>query len=176
MPQGKSAVKKVRRFRAVPQVTPEKDSAGRARPIRKAVSNRSKRQHQIAEELEPVQNAPERYSSASFARRVKERTEELGLSQRQVAQRADIDPSFLTRITSGERNAPSDDVIERLARALEMPTLDLFLEAGRIPKLNEGVKRALPAFIDAAGELSEGQIRAVLSTLEFIRKKGRMKQ
>jgi transcriptional regulator with XRE-family HTH domain len=107
---------------------------------------------------------------------LKERAEELGLSQRQVAQRAEIDPSFLTRIISGERNPPSDDVIERIARALEMPTLDLFLEAGRIPKLKEGVKRALPAFIDAAGELSEDQIRTVFATLDFIRNKGQTKQ
>jgi len=125
--------------------------------------------HQISEDLDRVQTSPERYSSASFARRIKERAEELGLSLRQVAQAAEIDPSFLTRIISGERNAPSDEVLERLALALKMPTLDLFLEAGRIPKLGEGVRRALPAFIDAAGDLSEDQIRTVFAMLNFIR-------
>src|SRR5262245_33662486 len=104
----RSKVNKVRRSPTSPVRGPEKDPVNT--PSRKAVLRRSKRQP-IAEGLEPVRNTSERYSSASFARRVKERTEELGLSQRQVAQRAEIDPSFLTRITSGERNPPSDDVI-----------------------------------------------------------------
>src|SRR5262245_26269564 len=130
---GKSPLKKAPRPESSSGARAEKDAVNR-RNRTAASTRRLKRQLQIAKELEPVQNTSERYSSASFARRVKERTKELGLSQRQVAQRAEIDPSFLTRITSGERNPPSDDVIERLARALEMPTLDLFLEAGRIPK------------------------------------------
>lgn len=139
------------------------------RPPRPRAGTRGKRVHQISEELHPARDRVAKHVSESFVRRIRERGEELSLSLRQIAQRAEIDPSFLTRIISGERNAPSDEIIERLADALEMPPLALFLEAGRVPKLQDGVRRALPAFIDAAGHLSEDQIRTVLEMLHFIR-------
>jgi len=165
----KRAVKERIKRVPLPGAVHSGEAEGQPKRRGNAVRTRAKRAHQIDEDLERVQTSPERYSSASFARRIKERAAELGISLRQVAQGAEIDPSFLTRIISGERNAPSDEVLERLALALKMPTLDLFLEAGRIPKLGDGVRRALPAFIDAAGDLSEDQIRTVFATLNFIR-------
>src|SRR5215469_7204844 len=104
---GKQAVKN-RKQGTFPGGTASDDTQQHGKPVRKGPSGRSNRKHQIGEDLMSAEQVSERHGSASFARRIKERADELGLSLRQVAQRAEINPSFLTRIISGERNAPSD--------------------------------------------------------------------
>lgn len=103
----------------------------------------------------------------SFGRRIERRAIELRLSLRQVAARADMDPSFLSRIVVGERNPPSDEIIERLATALELPSVELLLEAGRVPQnLPDGTRSALPQFFRLTSNLQPDEIQRVLNALE----------
>src|SRR5262249_24573057 len=113
-----------------------------------------------------LRDESQQYNRESFSRRLKQRATELGLSFRQVAQRAGIDPSFMTRIVATDRNPPSDENIEKLAKALELPTEELYVYAGRIPAgVNDCVRRVLPVFFRVAQPLSEEQLMALL---EFI--------
>src|SRR5215470_7183979 len=80
-----------------------------------------------------LRDESQQYNRESFSRRLKDRASELGLSFRQVAQKAGIDPSFLTRIVATDRNPPSDENIEKLATALDMSKEELYVCAGRIP-------------------------------------------
>ena len=104
----------------------------------------------------------------SFGRRIKRQAQELGLSLRQIAEIVEMDPSFLSRIVAGTRNPPNDELIEHLAKALQMPPEELLVEAGRIPELPEGTRKALPDFFRASKDLSESQIRTVLTVLETL--------
>lgn len=48
-----------------------------------------------------------------------------GLSLRDVAQRSEVDHAYIHRLETGAKEAPSEEVIERLARALTPPERDL---------------------------------------------------
>ena len=67
-----------------------------------------------------------------FIRLVREEMAKQGLSLRELGERADLSPSFLSRILSGSRNLPSGAELLRIAKALgiEKPRV-LFAEAGR---------------------------------------------
>lgn len=62
-----------------------------------------------------------------FGIRIKELRKQKGLSQEKLANMADIDRTYLPTIEKGERNV-SIEVVERLAKALEVKIKDLFDE------------------------------------------------
>ncbi|RJX22302.1 MAG: XRE family transcriptional regulator [Desulforudis sp.] len=70
-----------------------------------------------------------------FGRAVAALRERLGLSQKELAQRAGITPSHLSRIESGDR-MPGEEIIARLAESLNAP--GFFLIAGLL--VPEGMK------------------------------------
>jgi transcriptional regulator with XRE-family HTH domain len=53
------------------------------------------------------------------------------LTQRQVAERVPMSAANLSRIENGEQGPPSDEVIEGLARALDVDATELLALAGR---------------------------------------------
>ena len=65
--------------------------------------------------------------------RAKRETMKLGL--RELARLIDISPTYLSRIELCHERAPSDEVILKLAEALEIPLPDIFISAQRVPKL-----------------------------------------
>ena len=80
-----------------------------------------------------------------------------GLRREEVAQRANISPTWYTWLEQGRGGAPSVDVLDRIARALALTDVErehLFLLAlGRMPKAryqkNEGVTPRLQRVLDA---------------------------
>ncbi|HTT83615.1 MAG TPA: helix-turn-helix transcriptional regulator [Rhizomicrobium sp.] len=80
-----------------------------------------------------------------------------GLRREEVAQRANISPTWYTWLEQGRGGAPSVDVLDRIARALVLTDVErehLFLLAlGRMPKAryqkNEGVTPRLQRVLDA---------------------------
>ena len=62
-----------------------------------------------------------------FGNRIKELRKQKGFSQEKLANLADIDRTYLPTIEKGERNV-SIEVVERLARALDVKVKDLFDE------------------------------------------------
>ena len=91
-----------------------------------------------------------------FRRLVEERMREEGLSLRAVAERAGLSPSFLSRILSGERGLPPNEILLDLARALGVdPPALLLVQAERIPT------RSL-------GELSDKDMQQVLKSIQSL--------
>jgi transcriptional regulator with XRE-family HTH domain len=61
-----------------------------------------------------------------LGRRLRARREELGLSTRQLAERADIDDATVVRIEQGAFAAPRPDKLSRIAEALDLSLADVF--------------------------------------------------
>jgi len=59
--------------------------------------------------------------------------QEAGLSQKELAEAAGIDQSYLSMIESGQRRNPGTKVIVRLAQALQVSIDDLAARAGYLP-------------------------------------------
>jgi transcriptional regulator with XRE-family HTH domain len=59
---------------------------------------------------------------------------EAGLSQKELAQAAGIDQSYLSMIESGQRRNPGTRIISRLALALRVSIDDLAARAGLVPE------------------------------------------
>jgi transcriptional regulator with XRE-family HTH domain len=69
-----------------------------------------------------------------FAAMVKGGMERRGLGLRELCRETGVDPSFLSKVLAGKRNPPSEeDVLRRLAQALEIEPARLIAGAGRIP-------------------------------------------
>lgn len=104
---------------------------------------------------------------ADFAQSIRERRERLDLdslhtydfkkglkrsrfSVREVAKKAGIQPTYLSKIERKEVGPPSEGVIRSLAAVLEMDVNSLLVSAGRIP---EDLQRILMARPDIASQL-----------------------
>lgn len=73
-------------------------------------------------------------SEASFARLVGEAMASRALGLRELCRRADLDPSFLSKVLAGKRNPPwEEEPLRRLADALGLDPVELIVAAGRIP-------------------------------------------
>jgi transcriptional regulator with XRE-family HTH domain len=68
-----------------------------------------------------------------FIRSVKEAMRRRELSEGALARRVGISQSYLSLILAGKRSPPADDIIEDLARILDLNRDRLLLDAGRLP-------------------------------------------
>jgi transcriptional regulator with XRE-family HTH domain len=72
--------------------------------------------------------------AAVVGTRLRRRRRELRLTQREVADRVPMSAGNLSRIENAEQGPPSDEVLEQLAKALELPASELFqLARGSAP-------------------------------------------
>ena len=73
-------------------------------------------------------------SEASFSRLVTDAMTRRGLGLRELCRRAELDPSFFSKVLAGKRGPPSDEEpLRRVARALELDPVEVIVAAGRIP-------------------------------------------
>lgn len=110
---------------------------------------------------------------------VREGLEKRKISLNQLAKRVGISAAFLSRILGRERSLPSDKMILRIARILDIePAERLLIEAGRISEeLRSTLGRPLvPALLRATGELSETEMQEVINAAEEIALKQRNKR
>ena len=70
----------------------------------------------------------------SFGRAIREIRKELGLSQKSVADAADIGQSYLCMIESDERRNPGAQILARVAQALGISVDELVMRAGLLPR------------------------------------------
>jgi transcriptional regulator with XRE-family HTH domain len=77
------------------------------------------------------------------------------LSVRELARRAGISPSYMSRVLAGERTLPADEIIVNIASALELDADSLLVMAGRWPRYLEWLGRATTAGISAFKAASE---------------------
>ena len=81
----------------------------------------------------------------TFGEYVKELRQKLGISLREVARRIEIEPSYLSDIERGRRNAPAKDKLEKLASILEIPESEQYkfydlAKVGKSVEIAEDVK------------------------------------
>ena len=86
--------------------------------------------------------------SSTFATVLKRLREEANLSQGQLAERAGFSKAYVGGIEAGLRSQrPPRDAIISLARALDVPPLELLVAAGRdVPADHEGRRPGRPTF------------------------------
>jgi transcriptional regulator with XRE-family HTH domain len=73
-------------------------------------------------------------SGASFSRLVSDAMARRGLGLRELCRRAELDPSFFSKVLAGKRSPPSEEEpLRRVARALELDPVEVIVAAGRIP-------------------------------------------
>jgi len=75
---------------------------------------------------------------------------ERGYTLVQLAERIPMSASNLSRVELGSQGPPADEVIERIAKALETDTAELLAAAGRIGT-GESFERAVLERLDAIG-------------------------
>jgi len=68
-----------------------------------------------------------------FGERVRELRKAQGMSQRDLAERADIDFTYLSKIENGRIEPPSEDAIRRIAYGLDANPDELILLAHKFP-------------------------------------------
>lgn len=67
-----------------------------------------------------------------FGDKIKELREEAGLSQRQLAFKLDITPTYMSKIERGEFNPPSEEVIKNMALILNCDSNILLSYADKV--------------------------------------------
>ncbi len=86
----------------------------------------------------------------TFGQRIKELRRQLGLTQRQVAEQAGLDFTYLSKMENDRlEHTPSIKAIQDLARALQVDELELMEIANKLPRVLEGIagnKEALRFF------------------------------
>jgi len=69
----------------------------------------------------------------TFGNRVRELRKQKGLSQRELAKEAGIDFTYLSKIENDRTEPPSEKVIRKLARHLDVDADELIALAGKVP-------------------------------------------
>lgn len=69
----------------------------------------------------------------AFGEKIRDLRKARGLSQRDLAGRADIDFTYLSKIENGRMEPPSEEVIRRVARELGADADGLIVLAGKFP-------------------------------------------
>lgn len=99
-------------------------------------------------------------SSSRLGHRIRELRQAAQLSQRDLADRAHISPSYVSKLETGARPNVSVDIVRSLARALNYPLESLLREAGVLPPPSGDEEK--DRLISEALEIAEALPRAVL--------------
>lgn len=102
---------------------------------------------------------------------LKKLREELGLSLREVAKRAELTPSYLARIESGGFKSIGINTLVQLSLVYQIPITDLLKESGFLEKSDD-----LPEFssyLRAKHHLSPQALRDMEMALEIVKRKYR---
>lgn len=91
------------------------------------------------------------------------------MTQRELAAKANIDYTYISKIENHKEDPPSDETIEQMALALDYDPYEMLLEANRIP--NDFKKLILSdknifAFLKVADKLNYKQWQGIKKILE----------
>lgn len=104
----------------------------------------------------------------TFGAAIKKRRVEKGLSQRALAERLSVNFTYLSKIESGEMAPPSEEVIRKMADALEMNQDELFALAKKVPAelVELAMRPNMPRLLRAAKDLSPEDLERIANELE----------
>jgi transcriptional regulator with XRE-family HTH domain len=123
-----------------------------------------------------MRKSPKHTAPEGFIRLLREGMRKQKISLNQLAERARISPAFVSRILNKERGVPSDKVILRLAKVLDLqPNERLLIEAGRLPEdlRSPLTQPRIPELLRAAGKLSDDELQELLKTVQALALKQR---
>lgn len=92
-----------------------------------------------------------------FGESLRRHREAAGLTQHALAERADIDQSYITRLENGSRQPPDRDKVAKLADALDLDDVSryrFFVAAGHVPDWLLALDPADPTLLAIARYLS----------------------
>jgi HTH-type transcriptional regulator, competence development regulator len=93
-----------------------------------------------------------------FGRRLRELRKQKKISQRDLAVQVAVDFTYLSKIEGGRLAPPSEDVIRRLAQALDADENELINLAGKVPKDLKAVLEESPQAVELLRVLSERKL------------------
>ncbi|MBN1611402.1 MAG: helix-turn-helix transcriptional regulator [Polyangiaceae bacterium] len=112
----------------------------------------------------------------TFGQQIRELRKAKGLTQRQLAERIEIDFTYLSKLENDRPGfAPSEAVIQKIAKELGADAEDLTLLARKIPEAIQETMTENPkakAFLRSAGELTDAEWDRILEIARKKRKKG----
>jgi transcriptional regulator with XRE-family HTH domain len=88
----------------------------------------------------------------SFGEALREKRRAAGLSQRELARRAGLDFSYISKVENGRHPPPSAETVIELCRILRTPPEEMLALVGKIP---EEVEQALSKSAAAQGFLQQ---------------------
>lgn len=109
-----------------------------------------------------------------FGELLREKRRASGLSQRQLAERAGVDFSYISKLENGRLPAPADDTVVRLCKILGCPSEEFFAAAKKLPtELGESLvgQPAALRFLQEASrlKLSQEEWERMLGNLHGLR-------
>ena len=93
-----------------------------------------------------------------FGRRLRDLRKQKNISQRDLATQVEVDFTYLSKIEGGRLAPPSEDVIRRLAQALDVDENELINLAGKVPKDLKAVLEESPQAVELLRVLSERKL------------------
>lgn len=114
---------------------------------------------------------------ATFGETLKEKRRAAKLSQRQLAERAGVDFSYISKLENDRVAAPAADTVVRLAECLGCPAEDLLAAARKMPTDSSDAVSGSPAalrFLHAASQmrLTADEWERMLGQLHGLRSDG----
>lgn len=114
----------------------------------------------------------------SFGEALREQRRAAGLSQRELADRAGLDFSYISKIENNRLPPPSADTVLKLCRILGAPAEEFLALTGKIPSgVEESVSTSAAGqgFLQEAGrmKLSDAEWRRMLTALQRLRGRSR---
>jgi transcriptional regulator with XRE-family HTH domain len=117
----------------------------------------------------------EDHMSTTFGAMLRALRHQTGLSQRELAQRAKLDFSYISKIENDRLPPPAADTIVLLCSLLGVPADDLLAAARKLPTEIEervGASAAAQAFLREAQSLTEYQWQQLTQTLYQLKGEG----
>ena len=113
------------------------------------------------------------HMNASFGRAIREARRQRGISQKELADRAGIDFTYLSKIENDRMAPPSEKAIAAMAEALEMDADELIRLAGKVPTDLAEFLVTDPEAIKFLRSL-QGDVETRQDWIDLLKRKGKM--
>src|SRR4051812_44117088 len=82
----------------------------------------------------------------TLGRKIRDKRRELGITQRDLAEKVKIDFTYLSKVENDRGDPPSDEAIVRIAHGLDLDELELLSLAGKVPSTVRNLAAEDPEF------------------------------
>ena len=108
---------------------------------------------------------------ARLGARIRTLRQSKGLTQEALAERADVDVSYVAKVEGGKR-LPSLDALRRFSRALDVPLTSLVVVLDEAAEPQLAFKGALDELTAIASMCDHGQVELIAEFARMVKEKG----